>query len=131
MVETTEKSTHIPRIGDPALLFKAVTTRGKMKLDDFRGKWLALFSHPADFMPVGTTEFIDLAKMHPAFIDRKVELLGLSTDRLSSHIACMRNTEEILRIIDALQTSDLDEVSTPANWKPGDPVIIPAPLTRD
>ena len=94
MVEAAGKTTNLPRIGDPAPLFEAVTTRGKMKLDDFRDRWLVLFSHPADFMPVGTTEFMALASLHDKFIERKVELLGLSTDSLYSHIAWVRNIEE-------------------------------------
>jgi len=184
----------LPRIGDTAPSFEAITTQGPVKLSDFNGNWLMLFSHPADFTPVCTTEFIEIAKLQPELKKRGVEILGLSIDSLPSHIAWIRNIEEkqgikinfpiiadhdryiaslfgmihpgdndqnmavrcvffidprrvmramlyypqnvgrnmdeILRIIDALQTTDKYTVATPANWKPGDPVIMPAPLTQ-
>jgi|WetSurMetagenome_2_1015567.scaffolds.fasta_scaffold268759_1 peroxiredoxin 2/4 len=193
VVETAAKTTNLPRIGEPAPLFEAMTTRGTIKLDDFRDKWLVLFSHPSDFMPVGTTEFMAFAGLHQEFIARGVELLGLSTDSLPSHIAWIRNieektgvkigfpiiadsdryvsmlygmihpgenkiatvrcvfiidpkqiirailyypvtvgrnTDEILRIIDALQVTDKSGMFTPANWKPGEMAIVPAPDTQ-
>jgi peroxiredoxin (alkyl hydroperoxide reductase subunit C) len=192
MVTAGDRKMGIPRIGDTAPLFDAETTMGPVKLDDYRGSWLVFFSHPADFTPVCTTEFIALANMLPEFKSRGVELLGLSVDSLPSHIAWIRNieekmgtkinfpvasdsdrfistlygmihpeqsktatvrcvfiidpkqviraiiyypstigrsTEEILRLIDALQTSDKYNVATPADWKPGDAVILPEPLT--
>ncbi len=75
------------RIGDAAPDFDARTTLGPVKLSDYRGKWLIFFSHPADFTPVCTTEFIELAKRQAEFSKLDVELLGLSVDSLNSHIA--------------------------------------------
>jgi peroxiredoxin (alkyl hydroperoxide reductase subunit C) len=181
-----------PRLGQPAPPFQAETTHGTLRLEDFKGSWLILFSHPADFTPVCTTEFIEFAKIAPDLRRRGVELLGLSIDSTYSHIAWVRNIEqhfnvtipfpviadlnkevatlygmimpgesktetsrcvfiidpnqvvramiyyplttgrnmdEILRLIDALQTTDKHGVATPANWRPGDQVIVPAPKT--
>jgi peroxiredoxin (alkyl hydroperoxide reductase subunit C) len=84
----------LPRIGDTAPAFEALTTQGPVKLSDFNGNWLILFSHPADFTPVCTTEFIEFAKLQPEFKKRGVEILGLSVDSLPSHIAWIRNIEE-------------------------------------
>ncbi len=190
----TLRATGLPRLGDPAPVFEAMTTHGKVRLEDYRGKWLVLFSHPADFTPVCTTEFIAFAKYYPEFEKRNTALLGLSVDSNTSHIAwvrnieekagikipfpviadlgkevaatygmimpgqsktetvrcvffidpnqvlrCMlyyplttgRNMDELLRIIDALQTTDEFKVSTPANWRPGELVVVPAPQTQD
>lgn len=184
----------LPRLNEPAPAFEAVTTHGVIRLSDYEGSWLILFSHPADFTPVCTTEFIAFAEIYPELQKRGVELLGLSIDSVYSHIAWVRNIEEktgvkipfpviadlnkevatlygmiqpgasktetvravfiidpkgilramiyyplttgrnmqeILRLIDALQTSDKHGVATPANWKPGDKVIVPAPKTVD
>ena len=184
----------MPRIGDPAPFFEAVTTHGDLRLDDFAGSWLVLFSHPADFTPVCTTEFLAFAALHPRLRERGCELLGLSIDSLFSHIAWVRNieerfgvritfpviadgsrrvatsygmlhpddggtetsrcvfildgkqilramiyyplttgrnTEEILRLVVALQTTDAHGVATPANWEPGDKVVVPPPRTQD
>ncbi|MDD4923624.1 MAG: peroxiredoxin [Dehalococcoidales bacterium] len=194
MEEYQTKPISLPRLGEKAPDFDAITTHGKLKLDDFKGSWLILFSHPADFTPVCTTEFIAFAEIFPDLQKRGVELLGLSVDSLSSHIAWARNVEEktgvkipfpiiadlskevslaygmvhpgqsktetvrcvfiiddkqiirtilyyplstgrnmqeILRIVDALQTTDANGVATPANWKPGDKVIVPAPNTQE
>lgn len=194
MEEVKEKVISMPRIGDPAPAFEAPTTHGILKLEDFKGSWLILFSHPADFTPVCTTEFIAFAESYPEFKKRGVELLGLSVDSISSHIAWVRNVEEktgikipfpiiadlnkevalaygmihpgqsktetvrcvfiidpnqiirtilyyplttgrniqeILRIIDCLQTTDEHKVATPANWKPGEKVVIPPPNTQE
>ena len=188
------KEIRLPRIGEPAPDFEAVTTHVRVKLEDFKGSWLVLFSHPADFTPVCTTEFIAFAEIYPELQKRGVELLGLSVDSISSHIAWVRNVEEktgvkipfpiiadlnkevstaygmihpgesktetvrcvfiidpkqiirtilyyplttgrnmqeILRIIDALQTTDEHKVATPANWKPGDMVVVPPPSTQE
>jgi peroxiredoxin 2/4 len=185
-------SPSLPRLGQPAPPFQAETTHGTLRLEDFKGGWLILFSHPADFTPVCTTEFIEFAKIAPELRRRGVELLGLSIDSTYSHIAWVRNIEqnfhvaipfpviadlnkevatlygmimpgeskaetsrcvfiidphqivramiyyplttgrnmdEILRLIDALQTTDKHGVATPANWRPGDQVIIPPPKT--
>lgn len=184
--------TGLPRLNEPAPAFEAVTTHGTIRLSDYKGSWLILFSHPADFTPVCTTEFIAFAEIYPELQKRGVELLGLSIDSVYSHIAWVRNVEEktgvhipfpiiadldrkvataygmvmpgasstetvrcvfiidpdgilramlyyplttgrnmqeILRLIDALQTSDKHHVATPANWQPGDKVIVPAPKT--
>jgi peroxiredoxin (alkyl hydroperoxide reductase subunit C) len=194
MEEVKEQTTSLPRLGEPAPPFEAVTTQGVIKLEDYKGSWLILFSHPADFTPVCTTEFIAFSEIYPELQKRGVELLGLSVDSVSSHIAWVRNIEEktgvkipfpiiadlnkevstaygmvhpgqsktetvrtvfiiddkqiirailyyplttgrnmqeILRIIDALQTSDANGVATPANWKPGDKVVVPPPNTQE
>jgi peroxiredoxin (alkyl hydroperoxide reductase subunit C) len=180
----------LPRIGDPAPQFTAETTFGTLALEDFRGSWLILFSHPADFTPVCTTEFIAFAEIHPQLRELNCELLGLSVDSVYSHIAWVRNVKEkmgveitfpviadlnkevamlygminpgesktetsravfiiddkqvvraiiyyplttgrnmaeILRVVKALQTTDEHKVSTPANWEPGQKVIMPPP----
>ena len=184
----------LPRLGEPAPAFEAVTTHGPLQLADYEGSWLVLFSHPADFTPVCTTEFIAFAEIYPELKKRGAELLGLSIDSVFSHIAWVRNIEEktgvtipfpviadldrkvatafgmvqpgeskteasrcvfvidpkgilramiyyplttgrnmdeILRLVDALQTSTSNGVATPANWRPGDKVIIPAPNTTE
>jgi peroxiredoxin (alkyl hydroperoxide reductase subunit C) len=188
------QSSALPRLNEPAPTFDAVTTQGNLRLADFEGRWLILFSHPADFTPVCTTEFIGFSEIYPELQKRNVDLLGLSVDSVYSHIAWVRNIEEktgikipfpviadlnkdiataygmimpgastteavrcvffidpkgilramlyyplttgrnmqeILRMIDALQTSDEQKVATPANWMPGDKVIVPAPKTQD
>jgi peroxiredoxin (alkyl hydroperoxide reductase subunit C) len=182
----------LPRLNETAPEFEAVTTQGVIRLSDYEGSWLILFSHPADFTPVCTTEFIGFAEIYPELQKRNVELLGLSVDSVYSHIAWVRNIEEkmnvnipfpiiadlnkdvatlygmvmpgesttetsrcvfiidpkgilramiyyplttgrnmqeILRLIDALQTSDKHQVATPANWMPGEKVIVPPPKT--
>ena len=194
MEEVKEQVISLPRLGEPAPAFEAVTTHGVLKLEDFEESWLILFSHPADFTPVCTTEFIAFAEIYPELQKRGVELVGLSVDSVSSHIAWVRNVEEktgvkipfpviadlgkevslaygmihpgqsatatvrcvfiiddkqvirtilyyplttgrnmdeILRIIDALQTTDANAVATPANWKPGDMVVVPPPNTQE
>ncbi|MEQ1504769.1 MAG: peroxiredoxin [Myxococcota bacterium] len=177
----------------PAPDFTAKTTHGDLTLSTWEvGKWVILFSHPADFTPVCTTEFVEFARRWPEFQKRNVALLGNSIDSVYSHIAWTRNIEdkfgvpipfpviadldakvaiaygmlhqaasatatvrcvffidpkrivramvyyplnvgrnfdEILRVVDALQTADAHGVACPANWKPGDDVIVPAPLT--
>lgn len=74
--------------------FDAVTTHGNRKLADYQGKWLVLFSHPADFTPVCTTEFIAFAKRQDEFSKLNTELLGLSIDSHYSHLAWVRNIKE-------------------------------------
>lgn len=185
----------IPLINEVAPDFEAKTTQGMLKLSDFtsKGKWVVLFSHPADFTPVCTTEFIEFAKRHDDFAKRNVQLIGSSIDSVYSHIAWIRNIEqnfgvkvqfpviadldqkvaqaygmvhetvsdtatvravfvidpknairamiyypmslgrsvdEIMRVVDALQTADANTCATPANWQPGDKVIVPAPATQ-
>jgi peroxiredoxin (alkyl hydroperoxide reductase subunit C) len=194
MLEESEARIGLPRLNEPAPAFDAVTTHGALKLADFEGSWLILFSHPADFTPVCTTEFMAFAEIYPELQKRGAELLGLSIDSVYSHIAWVRNIEEkagvkipfpviadldrkvataygmvmpgesktetsrcvfvidpkgilramiyyplttgrnmdeILRLIDALQTADANKVATPANWRPGDKVIVPAPNTTE
>jgi peroxiredoxin (alkyl hydroperoxide reductase subunit C) len=189
-----EELKRLPRLGEKAPEFEAVTTQGNLKLTDFSGSWLILFSHPADFTPVCTTEFIGFAKMFDELQKRNVQLMGLSIDSVYSHISWVRNIEErfgikipfpviadlnkdvagkygmimpgesktetsrcvfvidpegiliamiyyplttgrnmdeILRLIDALQTTDKHKVATPANWKPGEEVIVPPPPTQE
>lgn len=92
MTETTQ--TPMPRLNEPAPAFDAPTTDGRKTLEDYKGKWLVLFSHPADFTPVCTTEFIAFAKRHEDFKARNTELLGLSIDSHYSHIAWMLNIKE-------------------------------------
>jgi peroxiredoxin (alkyl hydroperoxide reductase subunit C) len=75
------------RIGDPAPNFRARTTRGEVSLDQYRGRWVVFFSHPADFTPVCTSEFVALARAAPDFEKLGAALLGLSVDSLFSHIA--------------------------------------------
>lgn len=185
--------TALPQLNEPAPAFEAVTTHGVVKLSDYKGKWVVLFSHPADFTPVCTTEFVAFSRLNPEFEKRNVQLIGLSIDSHYSHIAWARNIEqhfgvkvpfpiiadldmkvasaygmvhptasttqavravfviddksvlramiyyplsngrnmdEILRLIDALQTSDRENVATPANWRPGDKVVVPPPRTQ-
>lgn len=183
------------RIGDPAPAFTAVTTQGPINFPgDYAGKWVILFSHPADFTPVCTSEFMTFATMQDEFAAYNTELVGLSIDGLFSHIAWLRtikekiefrgmknvevkfpliedismnvaskygmvmpgesttqavravfvidpkgiirttihyplslgrNFDEILRVVKALQTADHFAVATPADWRPGDAVIVP------
>ena len=191
-METTEN--RMPLIGDKAPSFKAVTTQGEINFpDDYKGKGVILFSHPADFTPVCTTEFMTFGSMIDEFKALNTELVGLSVDSLYSHIAWLRkiqeldwngkkninvtfpliedikmevaskygmiqpsssttqavravfvidpngiirtilyyplstgrNFDEIKRIIQALQKADSDNCATPADWRPGDDVIIP------
>jgi peroxiredoxin (alkyl hydroperoxide reductase subunit C) len=75
------------RIGDPAPEFRARTTLGEVGLSDYRGRWLVFFSHPADFTPVCTSEFVALAKAANQFEAMGCALLGLSVDSLYSHLA--------------------------------------------
>ncbi|HOP05701.1 MAG TPA: peroxiredoxin [candidate division Zixibacteria bacterium] len=192
--EYQEMSVGLPRLGAPAPSFEAKTTHGVLKLEDYKGSWLVLFSHPADFTPVCTTEFMGFAEIYPDLQKLNTQLLGLSVDSVYSHIAWVRNIEEkmgvkipfpviadldmkvaktygmihegesttetsravfiiddkqilramiyyplstgrnmqeILRAIRALQTTDANGVATPANWQPGDKVIVPPPLTQE
>jgi peroxiredoxin (alkyl hydroperoxide reductase subunit C) len=182
----------IPRIGDPAPDFNVLTTHGPKKLSDYRGQWVILFSHPADFTPVCTTEMVGLARLNDEFEKRGAKLLGLSIDSIHAHIAWVenirqnfgielpfpiiadldmqvaslygmvhpgasstatvravfvidpegviqaliyypltngRNLDEIVRLLDSLQTSRANNVATPANWQKGERVIEPPPKT--
>ncbi len=184
----------MPLIGDQAPSFTAITTQGEVNFPaDYKGSWVIFFSHPADFTPVCTTEFMTFAKMQKEFDRLNTKLLGLSVDSLYAHIAWLRkikeikfkdmenlevtfpliedikmdiskqygmiqpgqsstqavravfvvdpegkvrtilyyplstgrNFDELKRIILALQKADKDGVATPADWRPGDDVIIP------
>ena len=180
------------KIGQKAPEFVATTTFGEINLNDYKGKWIVLFSHPGDFTPVCTTEMIAFTRAHQYFEKINTELLGLSVDSNSSHLAWIydiycktgikisfpiiadrngqiarkygmisndiSNTEtvrnifiiddkgiirtifiypmnvgrfipEIIRTIQALQMADCMNVSTPANWIPNQPVIMPIPKT--
>ncbi len=182
-------------LNGPAPDFEANTTQGPLKLSEYgKGKWVLLFSHPADFTPVCTTEFVEFAKLAPEFEKRGVKLLGVSVDSVYSHIAWVRNIEEkfgvkigfpviadldqrisrlygmihepssvtatvrcvffidpklvvramiyypmqvgrsfdeLVRVLDALHTVDREQVACPANWRPGEDVIVPAPATTE
>jgi peroxiredoxin (alkyl hydroperoxide reductase subunit C) len=85
----------IPRINDPAPDFEARSTHGIIRLSDYtsKGKWVLLFSHPADFTPVCTTEFVEFARHSPEFEQRNVQLVGTSVDSVYSHIAWVRSIE--------------------------------------
>lgn len=185
----------MPRIGDTAPSFTATTTQGPINFPgDYSGKWVIFFSHPADFTPVCTSEFMTFASMQDEFAAYNTALVGLSVDGLYSHIAWLRtirekiefrgmrdvevtfpliedismavaqkygmimpgedstkavrtvfvidpksvirtiiyyplslgrNFDELLRVIKALQAADHFEVATPADWRPGEPVIVP------
>ncbi len=187
----------IPLIGEAAPAFTAVTTQGTIHFpDEYKGHWVILFSHPADFTPVCTTEFMTFATLLPQFDALNCELIGLSIDSNYSHIAWLRtikekikykgmenvevtfpviadlkmeiarlygmlqpsaddshavravfiidpeakvravlyyplstgrNFQEILRLLVALQTADKHQVATPADWQPGEEVIVPPP----
>ena len=89
-------TTRMPLIGDPAPSFKAKTTQGDISFPgDYKGKWVILFSHPADFTPVCTTEFMTFASMADEFKALNTELIGLSVDSIYAHIAWLRKIKEI------------------------------------
>ena len=91
-----EELNRMPVIGDVAPSFKAVTTQGDINFpEDYKGKWIVLFSHPADFTPVCTTEFMTFAAMKKDFDDLNVQLVGVSIDSLFSHIAWLRKIKEL------------------------------------
>jgi len=187
-----ELAQSMPRINEDAPNFEAKSTHGPLKLSDFKGRWVVLFSHPADFTPVCTTEFVEFARRSEEFKKRDAQLIGLSVDSVTAHIAWVRNIEqhfgvkidfpviadldtkvaqtyglihpsasetatvravfviddkgkiraliyypmslgrnidEVLRVLDGLQTADGNACATPANWVPGEPVILPPPQT--
>ncbi len=84
----------LPRLNEKAPAFDAETTAGRKTLEDYKGKWLILFSHPADFTPVCTTEFMAFANRQEEFAKRNCELLGLSIDSTHSHIAWIKNIKD-------------------------------------
>ena len=93
-MENTEETITFPQLNKPAPNFEAKTTHGIKKLADYKGRWLVLFSHPADFTPVCTTEFMAFAKYHDEFLAVNTDLLGLSIDSIFSHVAWVRNIKE-------------------------------------
>jgi peroxiredoxin (alkyl hydroperoxide reductase subunit C) len=96
MLNMEEIISKMPLIGDPAPSFKAVTTQGPINFpEDYKGKWVILFSHPADFTPVCTTEFMTFASMADEFKALNTELVGLSVDSLYAHIAWLRKIQEL------------------------------------
>ncbi len=90
----SETTSSFPHLNEPAPEFKAKTTHGDRSLSDYKGKWLILFSHPADFTPVCTTEFIGFQKHASTFCSMNCELIGLSIDSLYSHLAWVQNIKE-------------------------------------
>ncbi len=99
-METTEQTLTMPRIGDMAPDFKAVTTTGKIKFSEFnKDKWVILFSHPADFTPVCTTELTEFARQQDYFTAQGTKLIGLSIDSIHSHIAWVHNVKEKLGVL--------------------------------
>ncbi|TSE07258.1 peroxiredoxin [Aquimarina algiphila] len=190
-----EKKITIPRIGDDAPDFEALTTKGKIKFSEYaKDQWIIMFSHPADFTPVCTTEMSGFAIRKKEFDALNTELIGLSIDSIHSHLGWVnnvrektgvyfdfpiiadldmkvsklygmlqpnesetaavravffidpakkirlimyyplnvgRNMDEILRSLEALQTSDKYKVAMPLDWKQGDKVIIPPPKTLE
>ncbi|HZB45912.1 MAG TPA: peroxiredoxin [Pyrinomonadaceae bacterium] len=106
---TSETTNNIPRINDPAPEFEAKSTQGQLKLSDYKGKWVVLFSHPADFTPVCTTEFVEFAKRSEEFKNRGAQLIGLSVDSVTAHIAWIRNIEQHFGVkVDFPVIADLD-----------------------
>jgi peroxiredoxin 2/4 len=93
-VKAEKTESGIPRIGDPAPDFEAETTSGVVSMSGYRGSWLVFFSHPADFTPICTTEFMEFAKNSDNFDQLGVKLLGLSVDGIYSHIAWVLNIKE-------------------------------------
>ncbi|MBL8607365.1 MAG: peroxiredoxin [Myxococcales bacterium] len=94
----SDSSPSLPRINEPAPPFAATSTHGNIKLSDYRGKWVVLFSHPADFTPVCSTEFAAFARMQAEFDQRNVQLIGVSVDSIYAHIAWVRSIEVLLDV---------------------------------
>jgi len=91
----TQELTVMPRIGDIAPDFSAMTTKGMIKMSDFaKDKWIVMFSHPADFTPVCTTEMSGFALRKQEFTDLNAELLGLSIDSIHAHLGWVANVKE-------------------------------------
>jgi peroxiredoxin (alkyl hydroperoxide reductase subunit C) len=102
----------IPRINEPAPDFQAKSTHGVIRLSDYtaRGKWVLLFSHPADFTPVCTTEFVEFARNYQEFEKRNVQLIGVSIDSVYAHIAWVKNIEENFGVkVEFPVVADLDQ----------------------
>src|SRR5258708_2274934 len=84
----------LPLLNEPAPAFHARTTQGERNLEDYRGRWLLFFAHPADFTPVCASEFIAFSKAYDRFQELSCDLLGLSVDSLFAHIAWIANIRE-------------------------------------
>ncbi len=92
---TENNFTQMPRIGDIAPDFEAVTTKGKIKFSEFAtDKWIVMFSHPADFTPVCTTEMSGFAERKAEFDALNTELIGLSIDSIHAHVAWVDNVRK-------------------------------------
>lgn len=92
IMEQLQETVSFPLIGTKAPQFVAVTTQGEMHFPcDYKGKWVILFSHPADFTPVCTTEFMTFASMHDEFEAMNCELVGLSIDSIHSHLGWLNS----------------------------------------
>jgi hypothetical protein len=87
-------ATRLPLLNEPAPAFHARTTQGERGLEDYRGRWLIFFAHPADFTPVCASEFIAFSKAYDRFQELGCDLLGLSVDSLFAHIAWIANIKE-------------------------------------
>ncbi|MDP4510039.1 redoxin domain-containing protein [Nonomuraea sp. G32] len=98
MNDITLETAELPLIGDKAPDFSADTTHGPVQLADYAGRWLVLFSHPADFTPVCTTEFVAFAELAGEFTDQNVALLGTSIDSVHSHLAWTRSIQDKLGV---------------------------------
>src|SRR5512141_1941887 len=120
MTTATVNETHsVPRINDVAPDFTADTTQGKIRFHEWIGDgWAILFSHPKDFTPVCTTELGYMARIEPEFTRRNTKLM------MTYPMTTGRNFDEILRALDSIQMTARHKVATPANWKPGEDVII-------
>ena len=109
MSTAAETASSMPRINEQAPDFEAKTTQGVVKLSDFRGKWVVLFSHPADFTPVCSTEFVEFARRSDEFKQHNAQLVGLSVDSVTAHIAWIRNMQDHFGVkIDFPVIADLD-----------------------
>ncbi len=99
MEELNVTQNPMPRIGDQAPDFEALTTQGPLKFSDYnKGSWVILFSHPADFTPVCTTELTGFAEQEDWFNARNTKLIGLSIDSIHSHIAWVENVRKNLGV---------------------------------
>jgi len=108
-MEAQAQQRSLPRLNEPAPDFEAMSTQGPIKLSSFRGKWVVLFSHPADFTPVCTTELTEFARRQEEFKKLNTQLIGLSIDSVYSHIAWIRNMEQHFGVkVDYPLIADLD-----------------------
>ncbi|MDX9741613.1 MAG: peroxiredoxin [Gammaproteobacteria bacterium] len=98
MEPNTDREQRVLRIGDVAPDFRARSTRGEIQLSALRGKWVIFFSHPADFTPVCSTEFTELARRQQEFEDRDCALLGLSVDSLYAHLAWIQALKNLFGV---------------------------------